>query len=230
MNNFGKYLIVPVLGIILVAWGAFALAAGSGAAISADEAIKRLMDGNERYAESKMTACGQTTKETREILAKGQRPYAIILSCSDSRVPPEIIFDKTLGEIFVIRVAGNVPGPIVMGSIEYAAEEFDSPLIMVLGHQRCGAVTASVDAHGKPEGNIGAIIKAIMPAVKKAKQGAKKKSKEDLVEKAVDYNIHLTAENITEHSPIIKRLVKEGKVKLVKAKYDLDDGTVTLYY
>ncbi|MFA6569482.1 MAG: carbonic anhydrase [Victivallales bacterium] len=229
MNNFGKYLIVPVLGIIVVAWGAFALAAGSGADMSADEAIKRLMDGNKRYAESKMTVCGETTKETREILSKGQRPYAIILSCSDSRVPPEIIFDKTLGEIFVIRVAGNVPGPIVLGSIEYAAEEFGSPLIMVLGHQRCGAVTASVDAHGKPEGNIGAIIKAIMPAVKKAKQGAKEKSKGDLVEKAVDYNIRLTAENITEHSPIIKRLIKEGKVKLVKAKYDLDDGKVTLY-
>ncbi|MFA5182922.1 MAG: carbonic anhydrase [Syntrophales bacterium] len=229
MKKFEKELLMFVFGVIVVAWGAFALAAGSGADVSADEAIKRLMDGNERYAEGKMTACRQTTKETREILSKGQKPYAIILSCSDSRVPPEIIFDKTFGEIFVIRVAGNVLGPIVLGSIEYAAEHFGSSLIMVLGHQRCGAVTASVDAHGKPEGNIGAIIKTIMPSVKKAKQEVKGKSNEDLVEKAVDYNIRLTAENIMEQSPVIKRLVKGGKVKIVKAKYDLDDGKVTLY-
>jgi len=229
MKKFEKGLMMFVFGIIVVAWGAFALAADSGADVSADEAIKRLMDGNERYTESKMTACLQTTKETRKILSKGQKPYAIILSCSDSRVPPEIVFDKTFGEIFVIRVAGNVPDPIVLGSIEYAAEHFGSPLIMVLGHQRCGAVTASVDAHGKPEGNIGAIIKAITPSVKKARQEAKGKSKEELVEKAVDYNIHLAAENILKQSPMIRHMVAKGKIKIVKAKYDLDDGKVTLH-
>lgn len=229
MKNFGKKLIVLVFGIIMVAWGAFALAAGSGVDVSADEALKRLMDGNKRYAEGKMTACQQTTKATRDTLSKGQKPYAIILSCSDSRVPPEIIFDKTFGEIFVVRVAGNVPDPIVLGSIEYAAEHIGSPLIMVLGHERCGAVIASVNAHGKPEGNIGAIIKTIAPAVKKARQEAKGKSNEELVEKAVDHNIHLAAENIIKQSPVIKHLVKEGKVKIVKAKYDLNDGKVTLY-
>ena len=229
MKKFGKELLMFVFGIIVVAWGAFALAAGSGADVSADEAIKRLMDGNERYTESNMTACLQTTKETRKILSKGQKPYAVILSCSDSRVPPEIVFDKTFGEIFVIRVAGNVPDPIVLGSIEYAIEHFGSPLIMVLGHQRCGAVTASVDAHGKPEGNIGAIIKAITPSVKKARQEAKGKSKEELVEKVVDYNIHLAAENILKQSPMIRHMVAKGKVKIVKAKYDLDDGKVTLH-
>ena len=229
MKNFGKKLIVLVFGIIMVAWGAFALAAGSGVDVSADEALKRLMDGNKRYAEGKMTACQQTTKATRDTLSKGQKPYAIILSCSDSRVPPEIIFDKTFGEIFVVRVAGNVPDPIVLGSIEYAAEHIGSPLIMILGHERCGAVIASVNAHGKPEGNIGAIIKTIAPAVKKARQEAKGKSNEELVEKAVDHNIRLAAENIIKQSPVIKHLVKEGKVKIVKAKYDLNDGKVTLY-
>lgn len=229
MKNTRKELIVLVVGIIMVAWGAFALAAGSRVEVSADEALKRLMDGNKRYVEGKMAACQRTTKETRSTLSKGQKPYAIILACSDSRVPPEIIFDKTFGEIFVVRVAGNVPDPIVLGSIEYAAEHIGSPLIMVLGHERCGAVITSVDAHGKPEGNIGAIIKTIIPAVKKAKQGAKVKSKEELVEKAVDYNIRLAAENIIKKSPIIKHLVKEEKVKIVKAKYDLDEGNVTLY-
>jgi carbonic anhydrase len=229
MKNFGKEIMVLVLGIITATGGAFALAASSGVGVSADEALKRLMDGNKRYAEGKMTACQQTTKETRDALSKGQNPYAIILSCSDSRVPPEIIFDKTFGEIFVVRVAGNVPDPIVLGSIEYAAEHIGSPLIMILGHERCGAVIATVDARGKPEGNIGAIIKTITPAVKKAKQEKKENSKEELVEKAIDYNIHLAAGNIIKQSPIIKHLVKAGKVKIVKAKYDLDEGKVTLY-
>ena len=100
---------------------------------------------------------------------------------------------------------------------------------MVLGHERCGAVIASVDADGKPEGNIGAIIKTITPAVKKAKLAAKGKSKEELVEKAVDFNILLAAENIVKQSPVIKHLVKDGKVKIVKAKYDLEEGKVTLF-
>jgi carbonic anhydrase len=226
MKNFRKAMIGLGFGIIMITWGAFALASGVGVNVSADEALKRLMDGNKRYTESKMTACQQTTRET---LSSGQKPYAIILSCSDSRVPPEIIFDKTFGEIFVIRVAGNVPDPVVLGSIEYAAEHIGSPLIMVLGHERCGAVIASVDATGKPEGNIGAIIKTITPAVKKAKQAAKGKSKEELVEKAVDYNIHLAAENIVKQSPVIKHLVNEGKVMIVKAKYDLDEGKVSLF-
>jgi carbonic anhydrase len=229
MKNFGNEPIALVFCIIMVVWGTFALAAGSGVDVSADEALKRLMDGNTRYVDGKMTACLQTTKETRDTLSKGQKPYAIILSCSDSRVPPEIIFDKTFGEIFVVRVAGNVPDPIVLGSIEYAAEHIGSPLIMVLGHERCGAVIASVDTHGKPEGNIGAIIKAITPAVKKAKQETKVKSREELVEKAVDDNIHLAAGNIIKRSPVIKNLVKAGKVKIVKAKYDLEEGKVTLY-
>jgi len=109
-------------------------------------------------------------------------------SCSDSRVPPEIIFDKGLGEIFVVRVAGNVLDPVVLGSIEYAAEHLGSPLVMVLGHERCGAVTAAVDAKGKPEGNIGAIIKNIAPAVKQAKNEYKGKDKAELVETAINDN------------------------------------------
>lgn len=229
MNSLKRVLIVCVAGIIVVALSAFAFAAAGGAAVSADEAIKRLMEGNKRYVESKMTDCLRTTKKTREILSKGQHPYAIILSCSDSRLPPEIIFDKTFGEIFVIRVAGNVTDPIVIGSIEYAAKEFGPPLIMVLGHQRCGAVTAAVDAHGKPEGNISSLIQSITPAVQKAKQGAEEKSREDIIEQAVDININLVTESIMEHSPMIRRLVREGKVKIVKAKYNLDDGKVTLF-
>lgn len=218
----------------VVASAAFALASSGGAGMTADEALNKLLDGNKRYVENQMTGQKLCDMSTREALAKGQKPYAIILSCSDSRVPPEIIFDKGLGEIFVVRVAGNVPDPVVLGSIEYAAEHLGSPLIMVLGHERCGAVTAAVDAKGKAEGNIGAIVKAIAPAVKKAQKDCKeckacdKKDKPKLVECAVDENARLVAANMTKQSPLIRHLVKEGKVKIVAAKYDLDDGKVTV--
>lgn len=206
---------------------ALAFASG-GVGVSADEALQKLMDGNKRYVENQMGACKQSDTATREGLAKGQKPYAIILSCSDSRVPPEIIFDKTMGEIFVVRVAGNIPDPVVLGSIEYAAEHIGSPLIVVLGHERCGAVTAAVDAKGKPEGNIGQIIKTIAPAVKQAKKEAKGKDKTVLVETAIDDNIKLVSAALLKKSHVIKELSASGKLKIVNAKYDLDDGKVTL--
>jgi carbonic anhydrase len=205
-----------------------AFASGSGVGMTADEALQKLMKGNKQFIEQKQTGQKLCDLTTRQSLAKGQKPYAVILTCSDSRVPPELIFDKGLGEIFVIRVAGNIPDPIVLGSIEYAVEHIGSPLVMVLGHERCGAVTAAVDAKGKPEGNIGAIIKTISPAVKKARKEYTGKDKAQLVETAIDINTRLVAENLTKQSSVIRHLVKEGKVKIVTAKYDLDDGTVTL--
>jgi len=113
--------------------------------------------------------------------------------------------------------------------MEYAVEHLGSPLVMVLGHERCGAVTSAVDARGKTEGNISSFLRKIMPAVDKAKAEAKGKSREEVIEQAADYNVHLTAESIITHSPVVRQLVKEGKVKVVKAKYDLDSGKVTLY-
>ena len=214
--------------VALAAWSAAAVASGGGAGITPEEAWQKLVDGNKRYLENKMNACGESSTVTRETLAKGQKPYAIILSCSDSRVPPEIIFDKGLGEIFVARVAGNVADPVVLGSIEYAAEHLGSPLIMVLGHERCGAVTAAVGAKGKPEGNIGAILRLIQPAVKQAKKEAAGKAKEELVETAIDDNVKLVAANLTKQSKILKEMAEAGKVKIVGAKYDLDDGKVSV--
>jgi len=223
-----------VLAGVISLWGALAMAS-SGVGVTADEALKKLMDGNARFVESKMTAGALCDVAAREKLAKGQKPYAIVLSCSDSRVPPELIFDQGLGEIFVVRDAGNVTDPIVLGSIEYAAEHIGSPLIVVLGHERCGAVTATVDANGKGEGNIGAIVKAIAPALKKAKSECCKhkecdrKDKAKLIECVVDANARLVAKNLVKQSKVIAELVTEGKVKIVAAKYDLDDGKVTLF-
>ena len=155
-----RKIVASILVGTLAAAGLVFASAGTPS-VSADEALKRLRDGNERYTAEKPTAAQRSTKASRAALAKSQSPYAIILTCSDSRVPPELLFDSGLGELFVIRVAGNIPDPVVLGSIEYAAEHLGTPLVMVLGHERCGAVTATVDAKGKAHGNIGAIVKAI---------------------------------------------------------------------
>ena len=212
----------------------------TGSTLTPDEALQKLMEGNKHYVENHLTGSQHSGADTRASLAKSQKPYAIILSCSDSRVPPEIIFDKGMGEIFVIRVAGNVPDPVVLGSIEYAAEHLGSPLIMVLGHERCGAVTATVDAKGKSTGspNIDAIVKTIEPSVKtalkdcEACKGVTKcpdTKKSDFVECAINANAKRVAASLPTKSKIIKHLIAEKKLKVVVAKYDLDDGVVTLF-
>jgi carbonic anhydrase len=212
--------------LLLAAVSALALVTGNG--IGPDEALKKLLDGNRSFVSNRLTLKDSSGPGTRQALAGGQHPYAVILSCSDSRVPPEIIFDKGLGEIFVVRVAGNIADPIVIGSIEYAVEHLGSSLIMVLGHSRCGAVTAAVDAEGHEHGNIGAIVETIAPAVQLAREKIKSADKSELVETAIDINIQLTAQSLMEKSPVIRSMVDSGKVKIVNAKYDLDDGTVKL--
>jgi len=232
MNVFVSILVLLVTGM--------ALASSEGPAISPDEALQKLMDGNKNYAASKLTNASRSDAASRKALANSQKPYAIILSCSDSRVPPEIIFDKGLGEIFVVRVAGNVPDPVVLGSIEYAAEHLGTSLIMVLGHERCGAVKATVEAKGKSTGskNIDAIVKTIAlsesaatkncEACKKDPQCARSKTAE-FAECLADANARSIAANLTAQSGILKHLAKEKKIKIVAAKYDLDDGLVTLF-
>ena len=229
-----------VLGLVTLAAGMAFATSGSAPAVSPDEALQKLMDGNQRYLDNQTTGSKLSDAATRTSLAKSQKPYAIILTCSDSRVPPEIIFDKGLGEIFVIRVAGNVPDPVVLGSIEYAAEHLGSPLVMVLGHERCGAVKATVDAKGKSTGskNIDAIVKVVAPAVKAAAKDCQackddKKcadtKKDEFVECVVDANAKIVAASLTKNSQILKHLLHEKKIRIVAAKYDLDDGKVTLF-
>jgi carbonic anhydrase len=233
-NNLMKRFAVT-LGCMALATGLAFANSGSGPSVSPDEALQKLMDGNKHYVENKLTNAALSDSATRTSLARSQKPYAIILSCSDSRVPPEIVFDKGLGEIFVVRVAGNIPDPVVLGSIEYAAEHLGSPLLMVLGHERCGAVTATVDAKGKSTGsaNIDAIVKAIEPNVKLANKdceackGEKKcaeTKKSEFVECVIDANVKTVAANMTKESRILKHLVDEKKFKIVAAKYDLIPG------
>ena len=228
------------LGLIVVSLATgMALAESGGPTISPDEALLKLLDGNKQFVENKLTNYSRCDTAVRAALANSQKPYAIVLSCSDSRVPPEIIFDKALGEIFVVRVAGNIPDPVVLGSIEYAAEHLGSQLIMVLGHERCGAVKATVESKGKSTGskNIDAIVKTVATSVNAASKNcaacrgnakcAENKTGE-FVECLVDANAKRVAASLTERSPILKHLAEEKKIKIVAAKYDLDDGLVTL--
>ena len=232
--------VAATLGFVAFTAGLAFSSSHSGPSVSPDEALQKLMEGNKHYVENKLTNAAMCDPATRTSLAKSQKPYAIILTCSDSRVPPEIIFDKGLGEIFVVRVAGNIPDPVVLGSIEYAAEHLGSSLVMVLGHERCGAVTATVDSKGKSTGspNIDAIVKVVEPNVTlaakdcdacKGEKNCAETKKNEFVECVIDTNAKTVAASLTGKSAILKHLAEENKIKIVAAKYDLDDGTVTLF-
>lgn len=186
-----------------------------------DEALEMLRAGNKRYVEAQVSHPHQTSGRRAE-LSSGQSPFAIILGCADSRVPPEILFDQGLGDLFTIRVAGNVVDDMVLGSIEYAAEHLGTPLMVVLGHSSCGAVGATV-AGGKLEGHLPSLAAAIQPAVK-----AVKDQPGDLLDNAVRANAKMVAAQLQSSEPILAELVKAGKFKVVAARYDLESGAVDI--
>lgn len=189
------------------------------------EAMQKLMDGNKRFIEGNL-ALKDLSKTKREELTKGQKPFATVLTCSDSRVPPELLFDQCLGDIFVVRVAGNVVDPIALGSIEYAAEHLGSPLVLILGHSKCGAVKATLESKGKPEGNIGAIVKKIMPAVDAAKK--KGGTQDEILETAIKENVKNVYADVMKNSKIIPHLVEEGKLMIVAGEYDITTGKIEM--
>ncbi len=215
-----KFRILMALFVVVVFAGFVFAVAENGS-----ESLTKLMDGNKRFVSGTLAQKDLGDAKRKE-LVKGQKPFAIVLTCSDSRVAPEYIFDQGLGDIFVVRVAGNVVDPISIGSIEYAAEHLHSPLLIVLGHEKCGAVAATLEAKGKPEGNIGAIIKKIMPAAKSAKK--KGGTKDEILEAAIKENVKNTAHEIMKKSKIIQHLVHEGKLKVVAGEYSLQTGKVEM--
>ena len=161
----------------------------------------------------------------RQELAKGQHPRAVVLSCSDSRVPPEHVLDQQLGEVFVVRTAGNVADGVALGSVEYAVEHLGTPLIVVLGHRSCGAVKAAVEVrktHGHAHGHVAEVLKLVMPAVAQAER----EKAPDLVNAAIEANVALEAKALVRRSPLIAERVKAGKVSIVTAIYDLESGKV----
>jgi carbonic anhydrase len=181
------------------------------------------MDGNARFVKGKHRHANY--KRERAELTKGQHPYGIILSCSDSRVPPEIVFDESLGKVFVVRVAGNVVDPVTLGSIEYAAEHLHSKLLFVLGHESCGAVEAAVDGgHFSP--GIEAIVEKIEPAVAIARR--KHPHAKDILPFAVDENVALQTSSVLAQSDIIKELVEKKELRIATGVYHLASGKINL--
>ncbi len=191
-------------------------------AISADTALARLREGNQRFVAGQLQHPAQTAARRQE-LTRGQHPFAVILTCADSRVSPEIIFDQGLGDLFVIRNAGNLSDDHVLGSIEYAVEHLHTPLVIVLGHSQCGAVAATVGG-GEAHGHIRSVVASLQPAVAMAK-----KKPGDPVENAVRINARLTAAAIGQADPILSPRTKAGQVRVLAARYDLTTGQVEIF-
>ena len=225
MRKMGRSCILAVFALLLIAVS-FTVAAASPATghdhgasskvVSADQAVKLLAAGNDRFTQGK-TAAAALGPERRLELAGGQHPFAVVVTCSDSRVPPELIFNQGLGDIFVIRVAGNVLSAIELGSVEYAVEHLNTKLVVVLGHEKCGAVKATVDGGELPV-NIKAIAEKIEPAVMAAKAVKAK----DVYEAATEFNIYnMTA--AVKNDPVLASIVG---LQVVGAKYQLGSGKV----
>lgn len=187
------------------------------------EVLKSLLEGNKRYAASQMESPNCDSARRAEV-AQAQHPKAIVVSCSDSRVPPEIVFDQGVGDLFVVRTAGEVVDDVALGSIEYAVEHLHAKLILVLGHQRCGAVAATLGG-GEVPGHIGKIVEAIKPAVEKGKE-----KEGDKLTNCIVVNAKTVAEKIRATAPIISEHVKDGLVRVVGGYYDLDTGLVEIVY
>lgn len=207
----------------IVAIAALMLAAVSSAQTGPADQLKRLMEGNARYVAGKSAHANQDRARRAEV-AKGQKPFAMLLSCADSRVPPEILFDQGLGDLFVVRVAGNIADAHALGSLEYGAQVLGARFLMVLGHEYCGAVDAALKG-GHAGGNIDSIVNAIAPAAVKAKADPEKTG---LLDKAVAENVREVLAAITKRSPALAGMAAKGDLRIVGARYDLDSGEVTL--
>lgn len=189
--------------------------------VNPDAALRRMMEGNKRFVDGKNLRPNQSRIRLQET-SVAQYPFAAILGCADSRVPSEIVFDQGLGDLFVVRVAGNVASQTAIGSLEFATAVLGAQLIMVLGHARCGAVAAAIKGDPLP-GRIGVFVEEIKPAVQRVrfKTG-------NTEENSIIANVQYQAENLAESSTILGGLMKEGKLKIVGGRYDLATGRVTM--
>jgi carbonic anhydrase len=216
-----KNLAVAVILVLAVtSWTHMAQAKNMNRA--ANESLKLLQDGNARFAGGKTVHPHQDLARMKEV-APQQKPFATIVSCSDSRVPPEILFDQGVGDIFVVRSAGNVLDEIGIGSVEYAAEHLGVPLVVVMGHKSCGAVKAAFAGGEKPHGHIGALVEAIAPAVAKTKAECKDGG---TVDDAVRANTEMIVKSLRDRSDTVSHLIEKGKLAVVGAYYDIETGKV----
>lgn len=186
--------------------------------LTPDESLRHLMEGNERFAADNLGNLGQSLNILRQHTVEKQEPFAAVLSCADSRVPVELVFDQTIGGLFVTRVAGNFTTPEIIGSLEYGAAVLGTKVIMVLGHSSCGAVKATMEGNPVP-GQISSLFSHIQPAVDMAGGN---------LEKAIKENAKIQAGLLADSSPVLAGMVKDGKLKIVAGYYDLATGRVSL--
>ena len=212
-----KLATLAVISFVLCSlWVGARAAEVAAPSVTPDAALQALRDGHKRYLSNQLP-------QERHALVAGQSPYAIILSCSDSRVPPELLFDESRGKLFVARVAGNIAEPAVLGSIEYAVLHLNVTLLVVMGHDSCGAVQAAIDG-GEAPANVASIVQAIAPAAKVAK--GKNLDAAATAAAAVRENVRLQMKTATERSAVIRDFVAQKKLRIVGAVYRLDSGEV----
>jgi len=198
--------------------------------IAAAEALARLRDGNNRFV-SGQTPTQTLSNNVRRILAADQAPFAIVLGCSDARVPAELVFDQSFGDLFVIRVAGNIVAPSQVGSVEFAASRFGTKLVVVMGHQHCGAIAATLeellDGATTESRNLKSIVDRIRPSVATLLAGHPGLDRKTLAREAVRANVRASVDHLSHGSQLLERLVQKEGVVIVGAEYSLDTGIVT---
>ncbi len=202
---------------------------GKTTSMTADQALATLKEGNAKFLSDSPVRAVQG-RDRRLAIARGQTPFAVLVSCSDSRVPPEVLFGRGLGELFIVRNAGNTVDTVALGSIEYAIAVLGVPLVVVLGHERCGAVDAALSVVEKNTvfpGSLNQMIEPILPAALLAR--SKGLTGEALLDAAVRENINRVVTRIRNSEPVMMNPIKAGKVKVVGARYDLDDGQVEFF-
>jgi carbonic anhydrase len=215
-----KRFVLLALVILSIITTRAVIAAVAPATMSAGDSLKLLLEGNQRFVDGKLEHPNQTLARRIEV-AKGQHPFAALLACSDSRTAPEIIFDRGLGDIFVVRVAGNVADQVVIESLDYSVKHLGVRLVMILGHNRCGAVIAAVAGH-EEEGDVGPMLTELRPAV-----AASKGMSGDPVANAVRENVKLVMEKIAT-SEELSAMVESGELKIIGGIYDLDTGKIQM--
>ncbi len=197
------------------------------------EALERLREGNRRFVSGDPQLDTLSSESRRDRLIEGQAPFAIVLGCSDSRVPAEIVFDQGLGDLFVIRVAGNVVAPSQIGSVEFAAERFGTRLVVVLGHSRCGAVQASLEQLQRPtdtrSANLRSIVERIRPSVEGLLDTELRQRPDALLREAVRANVRASAHHLRHGSEVLERLIRRDGLFVVGAEYSLETGVVDFF-
>ena len=201
--------------------------------VPAREALQRLREGNLRFA-ANVRASDAFVSHTRRVeLASGQQPFAIILGCSDSRVPSEIVFDQGLGDLFVIRVAGNIVAPSQVGSVEFAAARYSTRLVVVLGHSQCGAILATLEELRAPTGNqsrnLQSIVDRVRPSVEGVFAGKVGPDSDALVQQAVRANIRASVDHLRHGSRVLEELIQDQGLLVVGAEYALETGVVDFF-